>query len=102
MSEGRVEYKRKAYGEILEWKRTLAGKTALPVEDACRDGAKDCPIMVKSAACRRHAPLDMLIHKYAKRLGAKYVLCPDDGFDEGGVAYLPFDMAHCRWGRTPC
>ena len=33
-----ASFKRKAYDEILEWKRTLAGKTALLVEGARRVG----------------------------------------------------------------
>lgn len=60
-----------------------------------RDGIKICPVEVKSAACRRHASLDLLMKKYPKRLGAKYVLSAEDVFEEGGVTYLPFYMAHC-------
>ena len=50
-------------------------------------------------SCRRHASLDLLMKKYPKRLGAKYVLCAEDVFEEGGVTYLPFYMAHCLQPR---
>lgn len=38
MDVAAIEFKRKACAEILEWKRTLAGKTALLVAGARRVG----------------------------------------------------------------
>jgi predicted AAA+ superfamily ATPase len=70
-------------------------KPKMEIDFLIRDGIKACPIEVKSAACRRHASLDLLMRKYPKRLGRKYVLCAEDLFEEGGVTYLPFYMAHC-------
>ena len=67
----------------------------MEIDFLVRDGIKICPIEVKSAACRRHASLDLLVRKYPKRLGSKYVLCAEDLFVENGIAYLPFYMAHC-------
>jgi predicted AAA+ superfamily ATPase len=67
----------------------------MEIDFLIRDGIKICPIEVKSAACRRHASLDLLMRKYPKRLGTKYVLCQEDVSEEGGVTYLPFYMAHC-------
>ena len=70
-------------------------KPKMEIDFLIRNGIKICPIEVKSAACRRHASLDLLMRKYPKRLGAKYVLCQEDLFKENDVTYLPFYMAHC-------
>lgn len=67
----------------------------MEIDFLIKSGIKICPVEVKSAACRRHASLDLLMRKFPKRLGRKYVLCAEDVFEEGGVTYLPFYMAHC-------
>ena len=58
-------------------------------------GIKICPIEVKSAASRRHASLDLLIKRCRGKLGAKYVVCPENLVERNGITYLPFYMVHC-------
>ena len=70
-------------------------KPRMEIDFLIKSGLKISPVEVKSAACRRHASLDLLMRKFPKRLGRKYVLCAEDVFEDGGVTYLPFYMAHC-------
>ena len=40
------------------------------------------------------SPYDSDIGKYAKRLGARYVVCTSDLHEENGITYLPIYMSH--------
>jgi len=67
----------------------------MEIDFLIRHGIKICPIEVKSAASRRHASLDLLIKRCHRKLGAKYVVCPENLAERNGVTYLPFYMVHC-------
>ena len=67
----------------------------MEIDFLIRRGMKTCPIEVKSAASRRHVSLDLLIKRCRRKLGAKYVVCPENLAEHDGITYLPFYMVHC-------
>ena len=73
-----------------DWAETME------IDFLLRNGFKICPVEAKSASFRAHASLDRFSAKFAKRLGAKYVVCRGSyEVGKNGVIYVPFYMAHC-------
>ena len=69
-------------------------ENTMEVDFLVRNGIKVSPVEVKSANYRSHASLDRLIAKFAKDLGARYVICVDDYHEAKGIVYLPAYMTH--------
>lgn len=69
-------------------------ENTMEVDFLIKNGIKVSPVEVKSANYRSHVSLDRLIAKFARDLGAKYVICVDDYHEEKGIVYLPAYMTH--------
>lgn len=68
----------------------------MEIDFLLQNGFKVCPVEVKSSGYRAHASLNRFTAKFGRRLGEKYVICKGrGGFDDCGITYLPFYMAHC-------
>ena len=56
------------------------------------DGAKICPIEVKSSGYKAHASLDAFQRKYSSRINKSYLIYTKDLRREGSIIYLPTYM----------
>ena len=84
--------------ELFFYSRTSRTDRAetMEVDFLMQSGFKVCPVEVKSSSYHTHASLDRFVAKFARRLGAKYVICRGNyEVADDGVTYLPFYMAHC-------
>ncbi len=70
-------------------------ENTMEIDFLLSNGSRICPVEVKSGGFRTHASLNRFIGKFKSRIGAKYVVCRSDYFEESGIVYLPIYMAHC-------
>lgn len=71
---------------------TPSGKHNYEVDFLLARENKICPIEVKSSSSQQHASLDAFTHKYASRIGVRYLLSPKDIHKDQDLICLPLYM----------
>lgn len=82
-------YKRKIYDQLLHWKNTSNGKTAVLITEK----NKICPIEVKSSGYKSHASIDAFSQKFSSKIIRKIMLYTKDYMRDGDMECIPVYMA---------